>query len=134
MTIIVHADGGARGNPGPAALGVVVFKDDRLIEEFKEYLGEATNNVAEYSGVKRALELASSHTKEDVHVFLDSELAVKQLNGEYKVRMPHLKRLYDEVRELEKRFETVTYEWVPRSHEKQTMADALVNQVLDARG
>ena len=97
----VYTDGGSRGNPGPAAIGVVVCSaEDVLLVEHKEFLGEATNNIAEYTAMIRALEIAKDFTTGLVICVSDSELMVKQLNGEYKVKAEHLKPLYGQVVDL----------------------------------
>ena len=130
--ICIHTDGGSRGNPGKAAIGIVIFDDkDKIIENYKETIGVTTNNVAEYSAVIKALELAKKYTTEEINLFSDSELTVRQLNGEYKVKQEHLQKLYHKAKENEKAFKKVTYEHVRREHPHQFKADALVNQALD---
>lgn len=129
--IIVNADGGSRGNPGPAAVGVVVRDNERVIEEYKEVIGEATNNVAEYRALIRALDLALKNDAWKVKVIMDSELVVKQMKGEYKVRKKHLIPLYVEAKELEKNFKKVSYLNVRREDKFQKEADRLVNEALN---
>lgn len=132
--IIINTDGGARGNPGPAAIGVVIWDEHRTkLEEYKEFLGQATNNVAEYKGLIKGLEMAAKHTSEEVIVFMDSELIVRQLQGEYQIRAEHLIPLYEEVKQLERKFTRVTYQAVRRSDPYQVHADRLVNEALDAQ-
>jgi ribonuclease HI len=128
----IYTDGGARGNPGPAAgAGVIVGADGTVIAEVTEYLGVATNNVAEYKALiftlKRALELGCSR----VGVKMDSELVVKQLNGAYRVKDEKMIPLHAEVRGLLARFDERSVEHIGRSENKH--ADKLVNAVLDAR-
>lgn len=130
--VTVYTDGGARGNPGPAAIGGVILRGEETLEEFSAYIGEKTNNQAEYAALLAGLERAAKHTDVTVRCVLDSELVVKQLNGEYKVKSPELKKLVPKVRHLEERFKTVTYEHTRR--EGNARADALVNQALDAQG
>jgi len=132
--IIINTDGGSRGNPGPAALGVVIWDEHRTkLEEHKEFLGETTNNVAEYKGLIKGLEIATKHTSGEVIVFMDSELIVRQMQGEYRVRADHLLSLYEEAKQLENRFERVTYQAVRRSDPYQVQADRLVNEALDSQ-
>jgi ribonuclease HI len=127
--VTVYTDGGARGNPGPAAIGGVIMDDGRTLEEFSAYIGERTNNQAEYAALLAGLERAAKHTDVTVDCVLDSELVVKQLNGQYKVKSPELKKLAHQVRHLEERFKTVTYRHTRR--EGNARADALVNRALD---
>ena len=127
----VNCDGGSRGNPGPSALGVVITtKDGQIIEEFGEYLGEQTNNYAEYSAVIKALEKLRDLNIYDADFYLDSELIVKQLNGIYKVKHENIKPLNSAVNELLTGM-NVTFTHVYRKDNKE--ADALVNEVLDSK-
>jgi ribonuclease HI len=128
----IYTDGGARGNPGPAAAaGIILAGDGSVIEEVTEYLGVATNNVAEYKALiltlRRALDLGCKR----VGVKMDSELVVKQLNGLYRVKDDKMIPLHAEVRRLLAKFEERTIEHVSRAANKH--ADKLVNAVLDAR-
>ncbi len=128
--IIIHTDGGARGNPGPAGVGIVFYdKDYKKVLEFKEYIGERTNNFAEYTALIIALQKAKEHNYTDLSCFLDSELVVKQLNGQYKIKEPTLQPLAAEVLRYKKDFSSVTLAHVRR--EKNQDADALVNEILD---
>lgn len=131
----VFSDGGARGNPGPAALGVLVC-DERgdVLREHQETIGEATNNIAEYRAVLRGLELAQELGIEEVEYFVDSELVARQLSGEYRVKTPHLKDLVLQVKARERNFKKVTYRQVPRTHEKIRWVDRLVNRALNLAG
>lgn len=137
-TFVVHTDGGARGNPGPAGSGAVVERQTshglELVAEVAEYLGETTNNVAEYTAVIRALERVLEHAGElpvTVEVFLDSELIAEQMAGRYKVKNEGLKPLYARVRELIVELGgVVQFQHVPR--EQNTEADRLVNHAIDA--
>ena len=127
--LIINTDGGARGNPGPAGIGAV-FSDDagRIIARFKEYIGEATNNVAEYRALVLALEKASDFEFDEIECRLDSELIVKQLKGEYKVKDEKMKELYKKVQELIF-FKPIKFVHVRR--EKNKEADKLVNEAID---
>lgn len=130
--IIIHTDGGSRGNPGNAAIGIVILDEkNNLIDSYKGRIGVATNNVAEYSAVIKALELAKKYTNDTVSLFSDSELTVRQLNGEYKIKQDHLQKLYNNSKINEKCFKKVIYTHVRREHPNQSKADALVNQALD---
>ncbi len=132
MRLILNCDGASRGNPGDASIGIAVWDENRkLIKEHKEKLGMKTNNVAEYNSLIRALDIASEYTQDEVQIYMDSEVVVKQMNGEYKVKKPHLKELYDEVKDREKRFNSVTYSNVPRGDRYQSEADRLANEALD---
>ncbi len=129
--VTVYTDGGARGNPGPAAIGGVIRRDGETVEEFSAYIGERTNNQAEYAALLAGLERAAKYTDVTVECVLDSELVVKQLNGQYKVKSPELQKLAHQVRHLEERFKTVTYRHTRR--DGNVRADALVNRALDER-
>ncbi len=131
QSVTVYTDGGARGNPGPAAIGGVIRRDGETVEEFSAYIGERTNNQAEYAALLAGLERAAKYTDVTVECVLDSELVVKQLNGQYKVKSPELKKLVHQVRHLEERFKTVTYRHTRR--DGNVRADALVNRALDER-
>lgn len=130
MKLIINTDGGARGNPGPAAIGVVI-KDEsgKLIDSFGKYLGEQTNNFAEYSGVIFALEKAIELKANEIKFNLDSELVVKQLKGEYKVKNAELAKLYLKIHNLSQNLKKIEYKHVYREANQE--ADALVNQILD---
>jgi ribonuclease HI len=132
--ILLNADGGARGNPGPAAVGVVLYDTDRsVVQSYKAYLGETTNNVAEYMALIKALQLAANHTRDEVHVFMDSELVVRQMQGRYKVKAGHLVAFYEQAKSNERLFQKVVYKNVPREDPFQAEADRLVNEALDNR-
>lgn len=131
----VFSDGGARGNPGPAAIGVLVCNArGEALREHQETIGEATNNIAEYTAVIRGLELAHELGIEEVEYFVDSELVARQLSGEYRIKSPHLKDLVLRVKEKEKNFRKVVYTHVPRTHEKIRWVDRLVNRALNLAG
>ncbi|MFA6553747.1 MAG: ribonuclease HI family protein [Patescibacteria group bacterium] len=125
----IYTDGGARGNPGPAGIGVVMYRDKKLIGTYKKYIGETTNNQAEYQAVILGLEQAKNLQAETLDFFLDSELVVCQLNREYKVKDKGLGVLFVKAWNLMQGFKKVTFRHIPR--EKNQEADALVNQALD---
>ncbi len=128
----VYSDGGARGNPGPAAIGVLICDEQgEELAEHGETIGETTNNVAEYTGVIVALEIARKFKPSEIHFHSDSQLVISQLSGLYKIKMPHLLELYKQVKEKEKHFKKVTYTHLRREHEKIRHVDRLVNQALD---
>tara|TARA_Y100000310_G_scaffold341966_1_gene443109 strand:+ start:328 stop:729 length:402 start_codon:yes stop_codon:yes gene_type:complete len=129
--IYTNSDGGSRGNPGPGAIGVVVRKDDSILTMHGEKIGKVTNNIAEYMGLIRALQLAATYTKEEVTCILDSELIVKQLLGEYRVKNESLLKLFLKVQKLQENFKKIKYVHVKRDDEYQKMADSLLNMELD---
>jgi ribonuclease HI len=132
--ININCDGGSRGNPGPAAIGIVLWDENhKRIGQYREYIGQSTNNVAEYRSLIKALDLAASHTRGEVHVFMDSELVIRQVKGIYRVKARHLQPLLQKVKSNEKRFTKVIYNSVRRGNSYQVHADALVNQALDMR-
>jgi probable phosphoglycerate mutase len=127
----LFTDGGARGNPGPAAYGYVIENEDGdVLAAHGEAIGRATNNVAEYSGLVAGLEKAAELGVRDVEVVSDSELLVKQMRGEYRVKNEALKELWEQAGDLERRFARVRYTAVKREHNE--LADELVNKALDA--
>ncbi len=131
VKISVNCDGGSRGNPGRAAIGLVIRKDGQIVESHKEVIGVETNNVAEYNSLIKSLELAKKYTSDELNVYMDSELVIRQMRGEYKVKKEHLQLLYNKAKALEACFKKVNYEHVSRYDEYQQKADALVNQALD---
>jgi ribonuclease HI len=127
----LFTDGGARGNPGPAAYGFVLESEDGTVLAAEgEAIGTATNNVAEYSGLIAGLQKAVELQVPEVEVVSDSELMVKQMRGEYRVKNEALRELYDEATALARRVGTVEYRHVKRAHNE--LADKLVNDALDA--
>ncbi len=130
--IRIYTDGGSRGNPGPAAIGVVITDSHgRVIESFGEAIGFATNNEAEYRAVVKGLEAASKHTKGEVILTTDSVLVSSQLSGKFRIKQPHLRKLAGKVREMEKAFARVSYTHARRVNKFIQMADRLVNSALD---
>jgi ribonuclease H / adenosylcobalamin/alpha-ribazole phosphatase len=131
MKVVANCDGGARGNPGPAGIGVTIRSPrGKVLAEVSEAIGPATNNVAEYTAVKRAFERAGELGATDILIRSDSKLLIEQLKGNYRVKNPTLQRLHAEVRALARRVEKVAYEHVPRERNKR--ADQLVNLAVDA--
>lgn len=127
---IANIDGGARGNPGPAAYGVVIRNPKgEVLEELGQYLGIQTNNIAEYSGLLAALEYAERKKIQSLKILSDSELLVRQMRGQYRVKNPALKQLFDRAQAITRTLQKFSIEHVPRESNKD--ADRLVNQVLD---
>jgi ribonuclease HI len=124
-----HIDGGARGNPGPAAYGAVIRTPEGKTLELAKYLGHQTNNFAEYSGLLAALEYALQHSFAGLKIFSDSELLVKQMTGQYRVKHPVLKTLFARATEMARRLQHFSIHHVLRSQNQH--ADRLVNKVLD---
>ena len=126
----LYTDGGARGNPGPAAGGAVLKSPEgEVVDTCSKYLGETTNNQAEYIALIIGLEMALENGCTDLAVFMDSELAIKQINGEYKVKNSEIAKRFLEVHNLRLKFKKLTFTHVRR--EKNTEADALVNKCID---
>lgn len=132
MKVLVEADGGSRGNPGPAGYGSVVWTADRsaVLAEAKQAIGRATNNVAEYRGLIAGLAEAAALGATDVAVSMDSKLVVEQMSGRWKVKHPDLAELHAQARELAAGFDTVSYAWIPRA--RNAHADRLANEAMDA--
>ncbi len=129
---MVFSDGGARGNPGPAAAAFIVLSENgQVLKTNSHYLGLRTNNQAEYEALIAALQFVSTVNAEEVVCHLDSELVAKQLTGEYQVKNSELRKLWRKARELSRSFKKVHFISVPRSNIQIGKADALVNEVLD---
>jgi ribonuclease HI len=131
-TLVIHTDGASRGNPGKAGIGVVIYNKDKseTIKQVYKYLGTATNNVAEYTALLTGLKEASKLGANQIELYLDSELIVKQIKGEYRVKNEGLKPLYNEVTSLLKQFQ-YNISHVPRENNKK--ADELANKAIDEK-
>lgn len=130
--IIMYTDGGARNNPGPAGIGIVIYDaKGKILEKHKEYIGEATNNVAEYTALITGLRRAKKYAPEEIRCRLDSELVVKQVRGEYKTKDVKMRELVEEVRQLTF-FKPIVFKHIPRS--QNALADKLVNEAIDEAG
>ena len=128
----IYTDGACRGNPGPAGIGIVICNESgEIIKEDKEFIGNATNNIAEYRALIKALELANDFSVTRVECFSDSELMVRQLNGAYRVKDEKLGKLFLLVKEKERLFEEVTYSHLPREERHIKRADTLANLAMD---
>src|SRR5882762_3158058 len=125
-----NIDGGSRGNPGPASYGVVI-RDPRgqVVAKLKKYIGRSTNNVAEYYGLIAALDYAQQHSIRALRIESDSELLVRQMRGQYKVKSPELRPLFERARKMAQGFDTFKIDHVYR--EQNAEADALANEALD---
>jgi ribonuclease H / adenosylcobalamin/alpha-ribazole phosphatase len=132
MKVVIEADGGSRGNPGPAGYGAVVWTATRsaVLAENKQAIGRATNNVAEYSGLIAGLEEAAKLGASEVDVRMDSKLVVEQMSGRWKVKHPDIAPLHEKATSIAERFDRVTYTWIPRV--KNSHADRLANEAMDA--
>lgn len=132
MHLRIYTDGGARGNPGPAAIGAVIYNEQgKVLVEISEYIGETTNNDAEYQALLAALKGAVKLRAKRVECFLDSELVTRQLNKEYKVKDKKLQKLFVSVWNLVTQIGSVKFYIIPR--EQNSRADKLVNKALDAK-
>jgi len=129
LEVQTYSDGGARGNPGPAATGSLIKQGERVLWELGEYIGETTNNQAEYRALIKALEQAKAIGAKKIHCFLDSELLVKQLKREYRVKEPTLQVLYLKAYNLAQEFSSISFTHIRREYNKH--ADRLVNEALD---
>jgi ribonuclease HI len=130
MRLVIHVDGGSRGNPGPAAIGVVVSDSEgAVLEEVAERIGVATNNVAEYRALLKGLERAAALGASEIELVNDSELVARQITGAYKVKHPAMKPLYAEAVAALRQFERSRIRSVPRA--QNARADELVNLALD---
>jgi len=129
--VTIHTDGASRGNPGPAAIAFVVSVDNVTIAESSATIGTATNNVAEYSALIRGLEFVHGLGARTVQVFSDSELMVRQMRGEYRVKHPDLLPLFQDAKELTTKFSFVRFDHVRR--EDNSEADRLCNEALDGK-
>lgn len=129
MKLSIYSDGAARGNPGPAGVGVVIKRGSHTLAEVSDFIGRATNNIAEYLAFIRGLEEALVLGANKVECFSDSELLVKQINGEYKVKNEGLIPLYHHIKSLIKKFKSFTVSHTLREENKH--ADKLANEGID---
>ena len=129
--VIIYTDGGARGNPGPAGIGAVIFDEHEkeILEEHKKYIGKTTNNQAEYQAVVLALEKAIEMKVEEVELRLDSELVCKQLKGEYKLKNPDFQSHFIKIHNYKQKLKKIEFVHVRRELNKE--ADRLVNEAID---
>ena len=133
LRLKVYSDGACRGNPGPSAIAFMILTDNgEILERGSEYVGFGTNNQAEYKALISALDAVSKMESQEVVCYLDSELIVKQLNGEYQVKDPNLRKLWLQVQDLKKSFEKISFLHVPRTEKHIEEVDSLANQTLRA--
>lgn len=131
QNLIIYTDGASRNNPGEAGAGVFIMQDDEPVARIARYLGTATNNVAEYTAAIIGLEHAVKLEVTRVKLFADSELLVKQLNGQYRVKNEGLKPLYNRAKELIAKIGSVEVQYIPRAQNRE--ADALANKAIDEK-
>lgn len=131
MELTMYTDGASRNNPGEAGAGVYILQDNKPVKEIARYLGTTTNNIAEYTAAILGLEYAVQQGATKVNLFADSELLVKQLNGEYKVKNEGLKPLHAKAKDLIGKIGTVTIKYIRREMNKE--ADALANKAVDEK-
>lgn len=129
--LVIYSDGGSRGNPGPSAYAIVVMEKGRVIHRHSEFLGINTNNYAEYRGLIAAMTKAKELGEKEVEFVMDSELVIKQMRGEYKVRSPSIKELHDDAVSLSYLFDAVKFTHVKREDPMISLADSLLNEEMD---
>ena len=127
----IYTDGASRGNPGLAAYGFIFVRNNEIIFEESRTIGTATNNTAEYYAILSALKRAHEFARESVIVYSDSELVIKQINNQYRIKKPHLAQLRAELAKLQKNFRDIQFRNVPRENIFIRRCDELCNQVLD---
>ena len=133
--IFTNSDGGARGNPGPGAIGVIIREDGKILMKHSEFIGKlVTNNIAEYEALIKALELARRYTTDEITCVVDSELVYNQLMGKYKVNHPKMMELFLVVQRMQDKFNKVKYMHVSREDTFQMLADELLNEELASKG
>jgi ribonuclease HI len=136
-TVKIHivTDGASRGNPGPAAIAYGIYDTNwKVLDEKAEYIGSATNNEAEYKALIQALDCAAGHCRREVEHFSDSQLLIRQLNREYRVKAPNLKPLTEKIFIKRQYFESINHKHLPRSHQRIQRIDEMVNRMLDSLG
>ncbi len=129
--IIIYTDGGARGNPGPAGIGAVIFdeKEKKILGQYKKYIGKTTNNQAEYQAVVLGLQESKKLKAKEVEVRMDSELVCNQINGKYKIKNSDFQNSFIKIWNLKQSFKKIIFKHILR--EKNKLADKLVNQAID---
>lgn len=135
MRLRTYSDGGARGNPGPGAIGVLICDEkNQVLREHNHCLGKVTNNEAEYRALISALSLAKEMGAAEVDSFMDSQLVARQMSGEYRVKAEGIKELFAQAKKMEGYFKKVGYHHLPREDRMMKLADRLVNRALDEEG
>ncbi len=131
MSLVIYSDGGSRGNPGPSAFAIVITKDGKVIHEHTEFLGINTNNYAEYRGLIAAIGKALEMKESEVEFVMDSELVIKQMRGEYKVKSPNIRELHEDAKAMSSLIPNVRFTHVKRENPMVSRADALLNAEMD---
>ncbi|MBO4552139.1 MAG: ribonuclease HI family protein [Candidatus Methanomethylophilaceae archaeon] len=131
MSLVIYSDGGSRGNPGKSAYAIVVTEDGKVIHEHTEFLGINTNNYAEYRGLIAAISKALELKADEVEFIMDSELVIKQMRGEYKVKSPNIMKLHEDAKALSSLIPNVRFTHVKRENQFVSRADALLNAEMD---
>lgn len=129
--ITIYTDAASRGNPGKSAYAYIFLENKSVFFSFSKYLGKKTNNEAEYEAVINALKEAANQGFKKIKLYSDSELVIRQIKREYKIKMPHLRKMVDEVRILENYFEKISFNNVSRENEFIQLCDKMCNVVLD---
>ncbi len=129
MRCVLFFDGACRGNPGPMAIGAVLFENGKKIKEISKYLGRGTNNIAEWRALIEGLKLAASHGCNELEVRGDSQLIIRQITGRYRVRNDNLIPLFNEASKLCRNFGKLDFKWIKR--EENAYTDSLSNKALD---
>ena len=130
----IYVDGASRGNPGPAAWSFIFVKDSQTIHQKSGYIGNTTNNTAEYNAIINALQEAEKYTRWHVKVYSDSQLAIRQINKEYRIKKAHLSELCNKIYNQRRKFEKVEFLHVPRNNPFIQDCDSLCNSCLDDKG
>ncbi len=131
MSLVIYSDGGSRGNPGKSAYAIVVTQDGKVIHEHTEFLGINTNNYAEYRGLIAGITKALEMKADSVEFVMDSELVIKQMRGEYKVKSPNIMELHKDAKALSSLIPDVTFTHVKRENRFVSRADSLLNAEMD---
>ncbi|MBQ6548098.1 MAG: ribonuclease HI family protein [Candidatus Methanomethylophilaceae archaeon] len=131
MSLVIYSDGGSRGNPGKSAYAIVVTENGKVIHEHTEFLGINTNNYAEYRGLIAAISKALELKADEVEFIMDSELVIKQMRGEYKVKSPNIMKLHEDSKALSSLIPNVRFTHVKRENQFVSRADALLNAEMD---
>ena len=127
-------DGGCRGNPGPGAIGIVIkSSDNKVMHEYSEIIGKATNNIAEYTALIKGLDLCAKYTRKKVCCFSDSQLLINHMNGTWRLKNDNLRALFQKVKNNERPFEEVLYQHVSRTNPSIKRADVLLNNAFEGR-
>ncbi|MHA1191358.1 MAG: ribonuclease HI family protein [Promethearchaeota archaeon] len=130
----IYVDGAARGNPGPAASAFIFVYKNKILHEGCDFIGKATNNTAEYKAIINALKLAQEYSKGEIEVYSDSNLAIQQINKNWKINYPHLEKLCKDVHKLVGKYENVEFIHVKRDDQFISICDRLCNERLDTKG